>query len=308
MPPLDPGPASPLGLPRMRAAMAGLGPEAKGILLMLLAIFMFSLMDVIAKGLVERHPPLMVVWARYVSQTFWAFVLFAPRLATLMRTEFIWLQALRSVFLFGATFCFFLSLKFMQLAEALAVFEIAPLVITGLAFLVLREPVGPRRLAGVCAGFLGALIIIRPGTEVFSPASLLPMGAACCYASYSIATRFLGGAEHPLTSFLYTALFGAVAASLAMPFIWQTPDWSDAAIMATFGIIGGAGQYALILALSMASASVLAPIGYVGLVLGATWGLIFFQEVPDAWTALGALVIVGAGLYVWWRERRRAGA
>jgi drug/metabolite transporter (DMT)-like permease len=307
MPPLRPGSAPQTLFLRMRAAIADLGPEAKGILLMFLAIFMFSIMDVIAKGLVADHPPLMVVWARYVSQAFWAFLFFAPRLGVLMRTNFLWLQMLRSVFLFGATFCFFMALKYMQLAEALAVFEIAPLVITGLAFLVLREPVGPRRLVGVCAGFIGALIIIRPGTEVFSPASLLPMGAALCYACYSIATRFVGGAEHPLTSFLYTALFGAVAASMAMPFIWQTPDLGDAVIMATFGIIGGVGQYCLILALSMASASVLAPIGYVGLVLGATWGLIFFGEIPDAWTGLGALVIVSAGLYVWWRERRRAG-
>jgi drug/metabolite transporter (DMT)-like permease len=291
---------------RARAAIAGLGVESKGILLMLAAIFLFSVMDVIAKGLVERHPPMMVVWARYASQTFWVFVLLAPRVAVLMRTDFPWLQALRSVFLFGATSCFFTSLKYMQLAEALAVFEIAPLVITGLAFVVLREPVGPRRLAGVCVGFLGALIIIRPGTDVFSPASLLPMGAAICYACYAIATRFLGPTENPLTSFLYTALFGAVAASFAMPFIWSPPDLADAATMLTFGIIGGAGQYCMILALSLASASVLAPIGYVGLVLGATWGLVFFGEIPDIWTGIGALVIVSAGLYVWWRERRRA--
>jgi drug/metabolite transporter (DMT)-like permease len=291
---------------RISGPFAALPAEAQGVVLMLCAIFMFSLMDLTAKGLVEREPPMMVVWARYASQTFWAFLFFSPRLRVLMRTRRIGLHMLRGSFMFGATFCFFVSLRHMQLAEALAVFEIAPLVITALAFLVLREPVGPRRIAGVCMGFVGALIIIRPGTDVFSPISLLPMGAAVCYAAYSIATRFMSDEEHPLTSFLYASAFGTVIATAMVPFIWQTPSMGDAAIMATFGVIGGFGQYFMILALSTASASVLAPIGYVGLPLGAMWGLLIFAETPDRWTVAGALVIVGSGLYVWWRERRRA--
>jgi drug/metabolite transporter (DMT)-like permease len=291
---------------RASGAFARLGPEAQGVVLMIAAVFAFSIMDMTAKGLVEREPSMMVVWARYASQTFWALILFAPRLRVLLRTKRLGLHALRTVFMFSATSCFFLSLRYMQLAEALAVFEIAPLVITGLAFAVLREPVGPRRLFGVCLGFVGALIIIRPGTDVFSPASLLPLGAAFSYASYSIATRFLGDQEHPLTSFLWTSIMGSALASLMLPFVWHTPSAADATVMALFGIIGGVGQYCMILALSVASASVLAPIGYIGLPIGAFWGLVVFGEVPDAWTVAGALVIVGSGLYVWWRERRRA--
>ena len=273
---------------------------------MVAAIFLFSIMDAAAKTLVERNPAMQVVWARYASQTFWGFLVFAPRLATLLKSSRYGFQALRSVLLFGATLCFFMSLQHMELATALAIFEIAPLVITLLAVLVLGETVGPRRIIGVCIGFLGALIIIRPGGEVFSWTSLLPMGAAFFYASYSIATRFLGPSENALTSFLYTTLFGTLVATVMLPFHWQTPSLPDGALMFTFGIIGGLGQYCMILSLSLAAASILAPIGYVGLVFGTFWGFSLFGEVPDLWTVSGAIVIVGAGLYVWWRERRRA--
>jgi drug/metabolite transporter (DMT)-like permease len=186
-----------------------------------------------------------------------------------------------------------------------AVFEIAPLWITVLAFFVLKERVGPRRWTGVAIGFVGAMIIIRPGGEVFQPAAFLPMIGAACFAGYAIATRFLGEDEGPWTPFLYTALFGAVAASLVVPFFWTTPDLADGVVMTTFGIIGGAGHLCMILALRHAAASTVAPFHYVGLVYATFWGFVLFDEVPDRWTMLGAAVIVAAGLYVWWRERVR---
>jgi drug/metabolite transporter (DMT)-like permease len=290
-----------------RAAGGGRSPEVTGILLTVLSIFLFSMMDVGAKYLAERHAPLQVVWARYVSQCFWAFLLLAPSVPRLMRTDRLGLPVLRSIFMFGATFCFFTAVAMMPLAEAIAIFEIAPLIITGLAFVVLKEPVGPRRLTGVIIGFVGAMIIIRPGGDLFSWASLLPMGAAFCYASYAIATRFLARSESHWTSFLYTGLFGAVAASLLVPFHWTTPTMQDAVFMSVFGVLGGAGHLCLIMALQRASASVVAPFSYVGLVFGTIWGYLVFSELPDDWTVAGAAVIVGAGLYVWWRERVRRG-
>lgn len=276
--------------------------------LMVCALLLFSMLDVAAKYLTARHDPLQVVWARFASQCFWAFLLMAPRLPSLMRTDRLGLHILRSMFLFGASICFFTALSFMPLAEAIAIFEVAPLMITALAFLVLREPVGPRRWTGVAIGFCGAMIIIRPGGEVFTWVSILPMVAAACYASYAIATRFVGSSESPWTSFLYTALVGTAAASVAAPFVWTTPTPMDAMVMGTFGIVGGAGHFCLILALQRASASVLAPFTYVGLVFGTFWGFAAFGELPDSWTVAGAAVIVSAGLYVWWRERVRRGA
>ncbi|MEM9011633.1 MAG: DMT family transporter [Pseudomonadota bacterium] len=278
--------------------------EVSGIALAVAAILMFALMDVIAKGLLTRNEPIMVVWARFASQTFWAVVLLMPRLRQVMRTRHMPLQILRSACLFGATIFFFSAIPRMDLATIVAIFEIAPLLITVLAFLILREPVGPRRLLAVGVGLIGALIIIQPGTEVFTPWALLPIGAAACFASYAIATRFLGADESPWTSFLYTALFGTIAATAIVPFFWATPSLSDAVIMSLFGIVGGFGHFLLILALSRTEASSIAPFTYVGLVFATIFAWIFFDELPGPPTFVGAAIIIGAGLYVWYRERR----
>ncbi len=283
-------------------------PELRGIGLYLVAVFAFAMMDVVAKLLLVRHDPIMVVWARYASQGAWAVLILSPRLVSVARTSQPGLQILRSVLPFGATMFFFSALQALPLAEAVAIFEIAPLLITALAFLFLGEKIGPRRWAGVGIGFLGALIIVRPGSDVFSVASLLPMAAATCFAGYAVATRLLNAGESAWTSFLWTAVIGALLASLLLPFGWSTPDWRDALVMSLFGLLGGAGQLLMIMALRHAPASVVAPFNYTGLVYSAFWGFMVFSELPDAWTWVGASVIVSAGLYVWWRERVRASA
>lgn len=276
----------------------------RGILLMIAAIGFFTLMDALAKGLTERYEPLMVVWARYTGQVAWTLLMLSPILFKVIKTKHIGMQILRSVLLFGATFCFYSGLSGLKLAQATAIFEVAPLILTGLAVLVLKEKVGPRRWAGVAAGMIGALIIIRPGTDVFTPYALYPLGAAFCYSAYAIATRFLGSDESPWTSFVYTGLFGAVAASLIVAPVWETPTLPDAGLMILLGAIGGMAQLLLIFAIRSAPASLLAPFSYVGLALATVWGVLFFNEFPDTYTIIGASVIVGAGLYVWYRETR----
>lgn len=283
----------------------GLTPTAQGIVMMIAAVFTFSMMDAIAKGLSARYEPLQVVWARYTCHTLVVFLWFAPRLTTLLRTKHLGMQLIRSAFLFGATFSFFTSIAHIGLAQAVAIFDVNPLVVTVLAFLVLKERAGPRRIIGVCIGLVGALIIIRPGTEIFSPFAALPLLGACCYASYVISTRFLGRNEDSLTSLLYTTLIGTVVASALVPSVWITPSLPDAALMLGMGVIGGTGQYFLIRAFTLAEAGIVAPFTYVGLLFAVLFGYVFFAEVPDAMTFLGALVIVGSGLYVWHRERHR---
>lgn len=275
---------------------------AKGAGLIIAAIFLFSIMDTFAKSLSANHHPMQIVWARYTSQTVLAFILLAPRLKNLLRTRYFSMQLLRSGLLFGATICFFTSISIMPLATATATFEIAPLVITILAFLFLKETVGPRRWLSVGFGFIGALIIIRPGTDIFTPYALLPALAASSYAAYAIATRFLGREESPWTSFLYTALIGTLISCAIVPFFWTTPTAIDAAKMGALGAIGGFGHYLLIRAFSLTEASYLAPFNYFGLLFNSLWGFIFFAEVPGFYTILGGAIIVSAGVYVWYRE------
>jgi len=290
--------------PGPRALGAALSPEARGMLATMLAFAIFAVMDSVAKHLTGSMHPIQVVWARYASQMLFILIVLAPRLRGLLRTTNLRLQLLRSVFLLGATLMFFTSLQLMKLAEASALFQTAPLIITALAALVLGETVRIRRWTGVCIGLLGALIIIRPGLGVFQPAALLPVGAAFCLAMYQIATRWLSHADQMATTLLYTAGVGTLAASAAVPFVWTTPGLADAGFMLSLGAIAGTGHVLLVYGLGLAPASLLAPFNYTQLVWAAFFGVVIFTEIPNAMTVTGAAVIVGAGLYVWHRERR----
>jgi len=281
---------------------AGLSPLAKGTLTFLTALVFLSIMDSLSKAVSAAHHPMQVVWARYASQTFLAFVILSPYLRKLLRTEHIWLQLLRSAFLFGTTVTFFTSLKYMHLASATAVFEIAPLFITIASFFILKEKVGLRRWIGVFLGLIGAMIIIRPGSDVFSVISLLPALAAFFFACYAISTRFLGADESPWTSFLYTAMIGTVVSTFLVPFYWTTPDLATSGRMMALGAFGGVGHFFMIRAFTLTEASFLAPFGYFTLLFNGFWGFWFFAEVPDTATIIGAAIIVSAGVYVWYRE------
>lgn len=289
----------------MTARLGALSAEARGAALLVLATAVFATMDAIGKGLMQRHDPFQVVWARYAAQAVIVALIVSPRIGRVIRTARPGLQAIRSALLFMATLCGFFAFSVMPLADVTAIFQTAPLAITALAALVLREPVGPRRWAGVTVGFLGALIIVRPGAEVFQPAALLPMLGALFFAGYSIATRFLGRDESWWTTFLYTAMLGALIASVFVPLVWVTPTWADAGLMALMGAVGSVGQFLLIAAFNTAPASAIAPFTYAGLIFATLWGYLFFGDAPDGWTATGAAVIVGSGVYVWRRERMR---
>lgn len=283
--------------------MSPLPRASQGILLMLCAIFLFSTMDVLAKTLTTRFEVLQVVWARYTGQTLVAVVVLAPRLIPLLRTKYLGLQILRSAFLFGATMCFFTALSQMGLAQATAVMNIHPVLLTLGAAAILGERLGPRRIIGIALALTGAIIVIRPGSGVFSWASLLPLAAGTCYASYALTTRFLGRDESLWTSFLYTALIGTLGASLMVPAVWTPPSPADWGWMLVLGTIGASSQFLLIKSLSMAEAGLVAPFGYAGLVFATFWGLVAFGDVPDRYTLLGAAIIIGAGLFIWLRER-----
>ncbi len=268
------------------------------------AIFFFSSMDALAKHLAARYDVIQVVWARYAGQMLVVALILAPRLHLLIRTKHLGLQLLRSGFLFAATFCFFTSLPLIDIAAATAVMNVHPILLTIGAALILRETLGPRRILGIVAALIGALIIIRPGTEVFSLSALLPLAAGTFYASYALTTRFLGRDEPILTSFLYTALIGTLVSSAMVVGEFRAPDLPDTGLFLLLGSVAALGQFLLIRALTVAEAGAVAPFGYAGVVFATIWGLLAFGEVPDLWTWVGALVIVGAGVYVWHRETR----
>ncbi len=279
---------------------------ATGILLMLGAIFLFTVMDATAKAIALRTDTLMALWARYAGQTLVVAVLVIPKGRAVLHTKYPGLQALRSVFLLTATTFFFFGISRIGLAEATAIMDLNPVLITLGAALFLGESFGVRRAMAVGVSLAGALIIIRPGSAVFSPAALLPLGAAICYSGYALTTRFVGRDEDVWTSLLYTALLGGIILSIVIPFNWIAPDRVTLAMMAVIGVIGAVGQLLLIRALQVAEASLIAPFGYAGLIFASVWGWLVFAEIPDLWTIVGMVVIAVAGLYVWWREMQSA--
>ena len=273
------------------------------ILLMIGAVFCFASMDATAKYLMKEIGPAQTIWARYTVQAVIVTVLILPKINVYGRTNYPKLQFLRSVALMMATTLFFFAFSRLGLAEASAIFNISPVLITLGAFLFLREQIGPRRLIGIIVSLLGALLIIRPGTGVFSIYALLPLGAAIFYSTYSLATRFVGTDESPWTSLFYSAIFGALCYSIYIAFYWN--PMSNNAILLTIiiGLFGTAGHICLIRALTLGEASLVAPFIYINLLFTTTWGFVLFGNLPDFWTIVGALIIVAAGIYVWARDR-----
>ena len=269
---------------------------------MLGAVFLFTVMDAIAKQLTQEVGLIQTIWVRYTGQALLVFLIVLPRLREVAKSQYPKLQLLRSVVLMAATCLFFLSISKIGLAEATAIMDINPVLITLGAFLFLGEKIGPRRILGIIASMIGALIIIRPGTDVFTVYAVLPLVAAVCYTTYNLTTRFVGNRESPWTSLLYSALFGAVVFSCMVPFFWQPVSLFAAGLMVLLSLCGTFSQLFLIRALAIGEASLLAPFAYVGLIYATIWGLVFFGEFPDEWSIIGAIIIALSGFYVWYRD------
>ncbi|MDK3020489.1 DMT family transporter [Pseudodonghicola flavimaris] len=278
----------------------------RAILLMIGATLCFSMMDVFAKSLAPRIGVPAGLWARYAGQMLFVVLLVAPRLHIVARTRHPVQQILRSFMLMGTTIFFFTGLTLLPLNAAAPLMNTSPVLITLGAALFLGEKLGPRRIAGIAAAMVGALIVIRPGSGIFSAAAALPLLAACCYSAYALLTRRLGPGEDPWTSLFYTGVVGTVVFSLVVPFYWQRPDLIAWLLILGLSLGGTLGQMLLIRAFSSGEAAMLAPYAYSGLIFASFWGMTVFGEYPDVWTIVGTLVIAGAGLYVWHRETYRS--
>ena len=281
---------------------------SKGIVFLALAIFCFTAMDALAKHLVAIYPTVEVVWARNVGQLAFVLMYLGPRLKQAVKTRLPGWHFLRSLTQLGATAFFFVSLNSIGLAEATALADINPILITLGAALFLGEKMSPARIVGVVVAAIGALIVIRPGMGVFSAAAVLPLLCAVCYAGNMLLTRHVGSQESPWASMFYAAAFGSIVTSAILPFSWQAIPLADLPLFAVLAGLGAIAQLLTIRAYSMAEAAALAPFGYLDMVFAIVWSIVAFSSWPDHFTLLGALVIALAGLYVWRQERMAPGA
>jgi len=273
-----------------------------GIFWMLMTMLMFVCMDTCAKYLVQTYPTMQVVWARYFFQVLILLIVLAPKMRTLVKTASLPFQLIRSLFLLGATLCFFTGLNTVQLAEASAIMYTAPLLVTALAPFILKEKVGLRRWMSVLIGFVGALIIIRPGHSAIGVGAFWMLGAAASYACYQLCTRALSHQDSALTTLFYSALLGAIIMSAIVPFHFQTPDMWGWFVMFLAGLFGTVGHYCMIQAFTNAEASAVAPYTYSNLIWATVIGFFFFGNLPDMWTYVGAAIIIASGLYIMHRE------
>ncbi len=281
----------------------------RGIALMCFAVLSFILMNTMVRYLGRAGIPVPeIIWARYIFHLLLIMAFFPRRITTLLVSERKLMQVFRSLLVLLATVSMFFALREMPLADAVALSFSAPLFAVGLSVLILRERVGPRRWVAVLVGFAGMLIIIRPGSGALQWAALLPITMAFFYATYQNVTRMIRGSADPLNALFYTALVGAVAASIVVPFFWRTPGLVEGVMLVGIGFLGGLGHYAVILAYERAEVSVVAPFAYTELIWATILGFVVFGDVPDLWTFVGAGVIVASGLYVLYRERRAAAA
>jgi drug/metabolite transporter (DMT)-like permease len=296
------------GIPRRdesRSPAGDTGAVRRGILWMIVATMMFVNIDAIAKHLVVTYPVLQVVWGRYFFHLLFLVVFLGRRIPVVLKTRRLSLQLGRSALLGMATFLMTSGLRFIPLADAITLLFLVPLMVTVLSGPFLGERVGLRRWMSVSVGFLGALVIIRPGTGMMQMAALFPIGAAVASTFYQIATRILVRTDTPMTTILYTALLGALVLSAIVPFVWVTPTPIDFLMMVASGVLGGVGHFLLIKAFTAAPAATVSPFTYVTLIWSVTYGFIFFGDLPDAWTWAGAAIIVGSGFYALHRENGR---
>ncbi|SNT71520.1 DMT family transporter [Paracoccus seriniphilus] len=272
-----------------------------GIALLCGAVLFFTLMDATAKYLTQSYSVTQVVWARFFGNALIVTLIFRQRVPALMRSRQPALQFWRAMAQLGSVGLFFTSLQFIGLAEATAIMDSNPVLITLGAALFLKEKIGIRRMLGIAAALVGALIVIRPGTGVFQPAALLPVLGAFTYAGGALLTRLVRS-DSTATSILWSAYAGLIVTTFFVPFSWQSIALQDLPYFLALAVLGTISQILLIKAFSMGEAGSLAPFGYTALIWAGFWGWLFFDQLPDRWTILGGTIIVGAGLYVWSRE------
>lgn len=274
---------------------------------MCLAAMLFPVMNGFAKLLIQQYHPTQIVWARNASHLVFLLILFVPRvgLGPLFRCNRPLAQMSISILLLVSTAMMFVALEFLPLANASAIIFTAPLIVTVLSVVLLKETVGGARWLAVMAGFAGMLIVMRPGSDLFHWSSFLVLASATTYALYQIVMRRIAGHDTPETTAVYSVVLSTILMSCIVPFFWKTPaTLLDLGMFCGLGIVGGIGHYCMAHAMALAPASTISPFNY-GQILGAiAFDYMVFATFPDLWTWAGALVIALSGIYLLLHEAR----
>lgn len=278
-----------------------------GIGLIVLACLGFSFLDATAKYLSSSLPTLQIVWLRFVSHVLLCLVLFRVwRAPSLFKTGRPVLQIVRALCLLGITICNFMAVRYLQLAETMAIMFAAPFVITALAGPMLGEWAGVRRWAAIGVGFIGVLVVTQPGIGNMHWAALYSVASMIFYAVYAIFTRQLTSTESSAGMLILSGLVAAIAMAPAGLSVWVTPpDLTSWLLLFATGVFGGGGHFLFIWAHRIAPAPVLAPFIYIQIVWMIALGYLIFDDVPSLSTLLGASIVVASGLYILYRERVR---
>jgi drug/metabolite transporter (DMT)-like permease len=276
----------------------------KAISYNLLAWALLPFMDTIAKYLSSDLSFFQITWARYFFTVF--FIL--PIMFIFFRKSLTWttqpkLQIFRGLTLFFANILFFYSISVISMAKALTLAFVAPLITTALSPFFLGEKVGVRRWSAVIVGFVGSLIVVRPGFIEFNLASVAALGTGFFYGIYLVITRKLHSSDSPLLTLLLTGVVGFFIATFFVPIVWITPTSNQWGLLALMGIFACLGHLFLILSLKYADASKLAPLSYFEIVTNVMLGYYFFGDFPHHLTLLGLFIIVLSGVYISFREK-----
>lgn len=277
-------------------------------------------MDAIAKILGDTISPLQVTWGRFFFQalimgiTIIALYGLRPGIR-LLRPKRPIVHAARGVLLAIATTFFFFSLLYLPLADSIAIFFVQPMLLTLLSAIFLGETIGWHRRAAVVIGFLGAMLIIKPGSESFTLAALLPIAAALFFSGYLVVTRSVANVDHPMTMQFASGASASVVLSVALlpgtfsdSAMWgaRVPSTIEWAYLIAIGVIAAFGHLLVVIAVNRAPTSVLAPFGYVEIIAATILGWLIFSEWPDTLSWLGITIIIFSGLYVFVREQHVA--
>lgn len=282
----------------MNAFFLRLSPAHRGMTMVLCMVVLFTLMDVISKYLSRFYPVSLILWARFSFHCLLFAVFLGPRIGvSLVRTRRLRWQLLRGFTLSGAAYCFTASLKYLPLAEATSIAYLNPIFIALLAVFFLGEEMPFGNWLASFIAFAGVLIVIRPGSGLFSWAALLPLANAVLFACYQVLTRRLANIENQYCLIFYPGLLGACVYTLLVLPEWVMPSAPHFGMLVLVGLISGTSHLVMIRALKLATASYLAPFSYTQLIWVLLAGHVFFGDFPDIWSLFGIALLIGSSLY-----------